>query len=37
MLFLSGIFFTVEAMPDFMQPVVKAMPLSYLGDASDHG
>ncbi len=33
MLFLSGIFFTVDMMPGFMQPIVKAMPLSYLGDA----
>ncbi len=33
MLFLSGIFFPVEIMPDFMRPVVNAMPLTYLGDA----
>ena len=33
MLFLSGIFFPVEIMPDFMRPIVNAIPLSYLGDA----
>jgi len=33
MLFLSGIFFPVEFMPDFMRPIVTAMPLTYLGDA----
>ncbi len=33
MLFLSGIFFPVEFMPDFMRPIVAAMPLTYLGDA----
>lgn len=32
MMFLSGIFFPVEAMPEFIKPVVKAMPLTYLGD-----
>jgi ABC-2 type transport system permease protein len=32
MLFLSGIFFPVEILPDFMKPVVNALPLSYLGD-----
>lgn len=33
MLFLSGIFFPVDMMPDFMRPIVAAMPLTYLGDA----
>ena len=32
MLFLSGIFFPVEILPDFMKPIVDALPLSYLGD-----
>lgn len=33
MLFLSGIFFPVEILPNFMRPIVDAMPLTYLGDA----
>ncbi len=33
MMFLSGIFFPVTMMPDFMQPIVKTIPLMYLGDA----
>lgn len=33
MMFLSGIFFPVEFMPAFLKPVLKAMPLTYLGDA----
>lgn len=33
MMFLSGIFFPVEVMPDFLRPVLKALPLTYLGDA----
>lgn len=33
MMFLSGIFFPVDIMPKFLTPVVKAMPLTYLGDA----
>lgn len=33
MMFLSGIFFPVTMMPKFLQPIVKAMPLGYLGDA----
>ncbi|HHY47605.1 MAG TPA: ABC transporter permease [Firmicutes bacterium] len=32
MMFLSGIFFSVEIMPSFLRPVVTAMPLTYLGD-----
>jgi ABC-2 type transport system permease protein len=33
MMFLSGIFFPVDMMPDFMRPIMDAIPLSYLGDA----
>jgi ABC-2 type transport system permease protein len=33
MMFLSGIFFPINIMPDFLRPVVKAIPLTYLGDA----
>lgn len=32
MLFLSGIFFPIDFMPDFMRPIVTAIPLTYLGD-----
>lgn len=32
-MFLSGVFFPVEIVPDFMQPVVKAIPATYLGKA----
>ncbi len=33
MMFLSGIFFPVEMLPNFMKPVVATMPLTYLGDS----
>ncbi|MHB1127050.1 MAG: ABC transporter permease [Bacillota bacterium] len=33
MMFLSGIFFPLSVMPGFLQPVIKAMPLTYLADA----
>jgi ABC-2 type transport system permease protein len=33
MMFLSGTFFPVDMMPDFMQPVVKIIPLTYLADS----
>jgi ABC-2 type transport system permease protein len=33
MLFLSGVFFPLDSMPDWMQPIVKVMPLSYLVNA----
>ena len=33
MLFLSGVFFPLDFMPDFMRPIVSALPLTYLGDA----
>jgi ABC-2 type transport system permease protein len=33
MMFLSGSLFEVEILPDFLRPVVAAMPLTYLSDA----
>ena len=33
MMFLSGIFFPVDSVPDWLQPIVSAFPLTYLGDA----
>ncbi|HEX6540169.1 MAG TPA: ABC transporter permease [Ktedonobacterales bacterium] len=33
MMFLSGIFFPLAALPVFLTPVVRALPLTYLGDA----
>jgi len=33
MMFLSGIFFPTDMMPDFMEPIMAALPLTYLGDA----
>jgi ABC-2 type transport system permease protein len=33
MMFLSGIFFPIEIMPDFMLRIAAVMPLTYLGDA----
>lgn len=33
MMFLSGIFWPVEMMPDFIRPVITALPLTFLGDA----
>lgn len=33
LMFLSGIFFPIEFMPDWLQPVAAIMPLTYLGDA----
>ncbi len=33
MMFLSGIFFPMDNAPAWIQPVVKAMPLTYLADA----
>ncbi|MEJ6951501.1 ABC transporter permease [Natronospora cellulosivora (SeqCode)] len=33
MMFLSGVFFPYEFMPDFLQPVIRVLPLTYLGDA----
>lgn len=33
MMFLSGTFFEVNNMPAFIEPIVKILPLTYLGDA----
>jgi ABC-2 type transport system permease protein len=33
MMFLSGIFWPMELAPDWLRPVIYAMPLTYLGDA----
>ena len=33
MLVLSGVFFPVSSLPDFLRPVVRAMPLAYIADA----
>jgi ABC-2 type transport system permease protein len=33
LMFLSGIFFPIEVMPEFLQPIAALMPLTYLGDA----
>lgn len=36
MMFFAGIFFPTEFMPDFLQPLVKIIPLTYLGDLLRH-
>ncbi len=33
MLFLSGVFFPIELMPSYIRPIVKILPLTYLGNA----
>ncbi len=33
LMFLSGIFFPIQAMPDFLQAIARIMPLTYLADA----
>jgi ABC-2 type transport system permease protein len=33
LMFLSGTFFPIDAMPDALRTVARAMPLTYLGDA----
>jgi ABC-2 type transport system permease protein len=33
MLFLSGVFFPVDSVPDWLQPLLKVLPLAYLVDA----
>ena len=33
MLFLSGIFFEVDQSPRFLEPITRALPLTYLADA----
>lgn len=32
-LFLSGAFFAIEAFPDFLQPIARILPMTYLNDA----
>lgn len=32
MMFLSGIFFPIENLPDFIDPIVRSLPLTYFGD-----
>jgi ABC-2 type transport system permease protein len=32
LMFLSGTFFPIDAMPDFLKTVARALPLTYLGD-----
>jgi len=36
MMFFAGIFFPTTFMPDFLQPLVKIIPLTYLGDLLRH-
>ena len=36
MMFLSGLFFPIDTMPDWIRPVVHAIPLTYLVDALRH-
>jgi ABC-2 type transport system permease protein len=33
LMFLSGIFFPIDFMPEFLRPIAAFMPLTYLGDA----
>jgi ABC-2 type transport system permease protein len=33
MMFLSGVFFPIEAMPQFLQSIARLIPLTYLADA----
>ena len=33
MMFLSGVYFPTDFAPDWLQPVIRVMPLTYLGDA----
>ena len=33
MMFLSGTFFPIEQMPDFLQTIARLIPLTYLADA----
>lgn len=33
MLFLGGVFFPIKNMPDFLQPIVKLLPISHLSNA----
>ncbi|MEK6220918.1 MAG: ABC transporter permease [Chloroflexota bacterium] len=36
MMFLSGLFFPIEIMPEWIRPVVNAIPISYVADAFRH-
>lgn len=36
MMFLSGVFFPLNVMPQFLKPVIRVLPLTYLGDALRH-
>jgi ABC-2 type transport system permease protein len=31
-MFLSGTFFPIDAMPDFLKTIARVLPLTYLGD-----
>jgi ABC-2 type transport system permease protein len=33
MMFLSGVFFPIDLMPDFLQAIARIIPLTYLADA----
>jgi len=33
MMFLSGLFFSADIMPESVRPVLNGMPLTYLGDS----
>lgn len=33
LMFLGGVFFPIKSMPEFLQPVVKALPISHLSSA----
>ena len=33
LMFLSGTFFPIDAMPDFLKTIARALPLTYLSDA----
>lgn len=33
MMFLGGVFFPIQMMPDFIQPITKLLPLTYLANA----
>jgi ABC-2 type transport system permease protein len=33
LMFLSGIFFPIDFMPEFLRPIAAVLPLTYLGDA----
>jgi ABC-2 type transport system permease protein len=33
MMFLSGVFFPIDMMPDFIRPIIEILPLTYLADS----